>query len=107
MRYRAYKENPNRVKVMPSKIHKLGLFAQQDFKPGDIVTEYVGEIISNKVADQREKNYEKWGIADCYMFRLDENFVIDATQKGNLARFINHSCDENCMAKVESVNANK
>ena len=53
--------------------------------PGDIVCEYVGEIISNKVSDQREKNYEKRGIADCYMFRLDESFVIDATIKGNEA----------------------
>ena len=75
--------------------------------PGDIVCEYVGEIISNKVSDQREKNYEKWGIADCYMFWLDENFVIDATIKGNEARFINHSCDHNCIAKVETISSNK
>jgi len=27
------------------------------------------------------------------MFRLDENYVIDATFKGNEARYLNHSCD--------------
>lgn len=27
------------------------------------------------------------------MFRIDDNLVIDATMKGNAARFINHSCD--------------
>ena len=44
---------------MPSKIHKLGLFAMENINQGDIVCEYVGEIVSNRVADQREKNYEK------------------------------------------------
>lgn len=29
------------------------------------------------------------------MFRIDENFVVDATMKGNAARFINHSCEVN------------
>ena len=27
------------------------------------------------------------------MFRIDDNLVVDATMKGNAARFINHSCD--------------
>jgi len=26
-------------------------------------------------------------------FRVDDDVAIDATKKGNLARFINHSCD--------------
>ena len=40
----------------------------------------------------REKYYESKGIG-CYMFRIDEETVIDATMHGNAARFINHSCD--------------
>lgn len=31
------------------------------------------------------------------MFRIDDNFVIDATKQGNAARFINHSCDVSCV----------
>lgn len=40
----------------------------------------------------REKDYESKGIG-CYMFRIDDDTVIDATMHGNAARFINHSCD--------------
>jgi SET domain-containing protein len=32
------------------------------------------------------------------MFRLDEDTVVDATTRGNIARFINHSCDVRCPA---------
>lgn len=28
--------------------------------------------------------------------RIDNNEVIDPTNSGNIARFINHSCDPNC-----------
>ena len=32
-----------------------------------------------------------------YMFRLDDNRIIDATLQGGLARYVNHSCDPNCV----------
>ncbi|KAJ1639070.1 hypothetical protein T492DRAFT_138275 [Pavlovales sp. CCMP2436] len=35
---------------------------------------------------------------DCYMFRLDDDTVVDATTRGNIARFINHSCDVRAFA---------
>ena len=37
------------------------------------------------------------------MFRLDENRVIDATLEGGLARYINHSCDPNCVAELVQI----
>ena len=87
----------------PSKIHRIGLFTIDDLKPKDIVIEYVGEIIRNEVADLREKNYEETGIGDCYMFRLDMTQIIDATFFGGKARYLNHSCDANCSAKIITV----
>lgn len=64
---------------------------------GDMVIEYAGEVIRAVLADQREKRYEamsgRRGVGGCYMFRIDDNLVVDATLKGNAARFINHSCD--------------
>ena len=32
----------------------------------------------------------------CYMFRIDDMEVVDATMKGSAARFIIHSCDVSC-----------
>lgn len=37
------------------------------------------------------------------MFRLDEERVIDATISGGLARYINHSCNPNCVAEIVEV----
>jgi len=44
------------------------------------------------LCDKREKYYERRNIG-CYMFRIDDYLCVDATMKGNAARFINHSCD--------------
>lgn len=38
-----------------------------------------------------------------YMFRLDEDRVIDATLSGGLARYINHSCNPNCVTEIVEV----
>lgn len=46
------------------------------FTKGDIVIEYVGEVISNKVADFREKEYNTRGFGDCYMFRADLDNIV-------------------------------
>lgn len=54
----------------------------------------------------REKRYvaQNRGV---YMFRVDEEYVIDATMAGGLARYINHSCDPNCSTKILPYNEDK
>lgn len=37
------------------------------------------------------------------MFRLDEERVVDATLSGGLARYINHSCNPNCVTEIVEV----
>ena len=72
-----------------------------------MIIEYVGERIRQPVAEMREKNYVKSGIGSSYLFRVDENNVIDATKKGGIARFINHCCDPSCTAKIIKVGGKK
>lgn len=58
-----------------------------------MVIEYVGQMVRPIVADVREAHYEATGIGSSYLFRIDLDTIIDATKCGNLARFINHSCN--------------
>lgn len=57
-----------------------------------MVVEYAGQVIRSVLCDKREKEYEAKGMG-CYMFRVDDQTVVDATVHGNAARFINHSCE--------------
>jgi histone-lysine N-methyltransferase SETD1 len=69
------------------------LYASKAYKQNDFVIEYIGEKIRNPIADLREEKYIKEGFGDCFLFRIDKNEIIDATFKGNQARYLNHSCD--------------
>lgn len=82
-----------RLKLQRSSIHTWGVFALAPICANEFVIDYVGEKIRSIVADAREANYTAQGIDSSYFFRLDENRVIDATKCGNMARYVNHSCD--------------
>ncbi|KAI9304731.1 hypothetical protein BJ944DRAFT_163042 [Cunninghamella echinulata] len=72
-----------------------GLRTLVPIKQGQLISEYCGEIITEKTCQQRiqtiyrrQKNY--------YFLNYDRGEVIDACTKGSEARFINHGCDPNC-----------
>ncbi|XP_021769399.1 uncharacterized protein LOC110733636 isoform X2 [Chenopodium quinoa] len=97
--------------VYKSGIHALGLYTSQFFQRGAMVVEYVGEIVGYRVADKRETEYlsgrKLQYKSACYFFRIDKEQIIDATCKGGIARFVNHSCQPNCVAKVLTVRGEK
>ena len=83
-----------------------------------MVIEYIGEVIRNEVANRLEKLYQQQVIdkiflninikilvkffqnRGIYMFRIDDDLVVDATMSGGLARYVNHCCNPNCNAEV-------
>ncbi|XP_072939829.1 uncharacterized protein [Epargyreus clarus] len=92
----------NNVYLARSKIQGLGLYAARDLEKHTMVIEYIGEIIRSELSELREKKYEAKN-RGIYMFRLDERRVVDATLSGGLARYINHSCQPNCVAEAVEV----
>ncbi|KAK3025443.1 hypothetical protein RJ639_042169 [Escallonia herrerae] len=76
-----------------SAIHGFGIFAKQPHRAGDMVIEYTGDLVRPPIADRREHLiYNSLVGAGTYMFRIDDERVIDATRAGSIAHLINHSC---------------
>ena len=96
---RARSEISGVVSVRSSKVHGRGLYADCKIDEGQIVAEYVGEYVTQETADRREKLYRLQRRQD-YQFRVSTSLVLDATLKGGCARYINHSCDPNCIANI-------
>ncbi|KAF2200817.1 hypothetical protein GQ43DRAFT_432186 [Delitschia confertaspora ATCC 74209] len=107
MRFNQLKKRKKLVKFDRSAIHNWGLYAEENIAANDMIIEYVGEKVRQRVADLREKKYDMQGVGSSYLFRIDEDTVIDATKMGGIARFINHSCTPNCTAKIIRVDGTK
>jgi len=103
IRFNQLKKRRKLVKFDRSAIHGWGLYAEENIGQNEMIIEYVGEKVRQKVADMREIRYEKQGVGSSYLFRMLDDEIVDATKKGGIARFINHSCSPNCTAKIIKV----
>ncbi|KAL8127823.1 hypothetical protein AgCh_014666 [Apium graveolens] len=76
---------------------KLWLGEAAEFvNKGDFIIEYVGEVISNAMCEQRLWDMKHLGTQNFYLVEVEKDLTIDSTFKGNSSRFLNHSCNPNC-----------
>lgn len=79
-----------------------GVYNKTALKRGDFIHEYLGEVITQEEADRRGCIYDK--VNRSFLFNLTSDTVVDASRKGNKARFLNHcSKDPNCYTKILKV----
>src|SRR5690606_9915292 len=84
------------VSVIKTEQKGYGLRTDKRLEADAFIFEYVGEVIDEPRYHKRRMEYDKEGIKHFYFMSLAKNQFIDATKKGNLARFCNHSCNPNC-----------
>jgi uncharacterized protein len=84
-----------RFTVRRSSIHGLGVFALVSIPKRSRIIEYKGMRISHEEADDLFGE-EQANSPHTMLFTVNDEIVIDATRKGNSARWINHSCAPNC-----------
>lgn len=81
-----------------SRLHGWGVFAAERIPKNKRIIHYAGEKITHRESRAREERYLENGHIWC--FRLNSRWVIDGAVGGNTARFINHSCNPNCYARI-------
>lgn len=80
-----------------------GVVCLNDVVGRTVMTEYVGELTDGAEIARRKQIP---GRLDCYVFKISDDLYIDAEYTGNLSRYINHSCEPNCLSEKIKVDGN-
>lgn len=88
---------PKPYAVRNSAIHGRGVFATRTIRKGAQIIEYRGQRTTWDIGSERQGQDDD-DPNHTFLFELDDGRVIDASVRGNAARWINHSCDPNCEA---------
>jgi SET domain-containing protein len=84
-----------RIVLRRSGIHGRGVYARRMLHEDETVCEYKGERIDDAEAARRYPE-NMAGLNHTFLFGIDDDLNIDGGSKGNIARWINHSCEPNC-----------
>ena len=87
-----------RIVRRQSPIHGNGVFALRDIPKGTPIVEYRGRRLTHAEADRRFGNEVDSG--HTFLFTLNDKYLVDGGDGGNVARWINHSCAPNCQAWI-------
>ena len=79
------------VSKLQSKNKGQSLIIQENCKKNEFVIEYRGKSVSSTDIGE-------------YVMKLGRNQYIDGNIKGNVAKYVNHSCYPNCQLHIVSVN---
>lgn len=88
-----------------SPIHGNGVFAKVPLAEGEPIVEYKGKLITHAQADK--KHHSDIDTGHTFLFSLNEKWIINANEDGNIARWINHSCAPNAIAFVHEHKSGK
>ena len=82
------------IRVKKSRVHGRGVFAKKPIRKGERIIEYTGRrILWSSVPKELDD-------PRMYFFAIgDGKWVIDPSVGGNEAKWINHSCDPNCVIR--------
>ncbi|KAM9331205.1 N-lysine methyltransferase KMT5A [Gastrophryne carolinensis] len=84
-----------------------GVIATRNFRRGQFVVEYHGDLIEITDAKRREAAYAQDSSTGCYMYYfqyLNKTYCVDATKESDrLGRLINHSKNGNCQTKLHDI----
>ena len=87
-----------------SGIHGAGVYARIAIPDGHLIVEYRGERITKAESVRREQarlERIRQGRETCtYIFDLNRRHDLDGRRRGNVSRFINHSCTPNCRSEL-------
>ncbi|XP_015891518.3 histone-lysine N-methyltransferase ASHR3 [Ziziphus jujuba] len=86
-----------KIKIVKTELCGWGVEAGESISKGDFIIEYIGEVIDDALCEQRLWDMKYKGVHNFYMCEIRKDFTIDATYKGNGSRFLNHSCNPNCI----------
>ncbi|THH13484.1 hypothetical protein EW146_g6736 [Bondarzewia mesenterica] len=84
------------IDIVQTEKKGFGLRAAEDLKKDSFIYEYVGDVISHPSFVKRMREYAEEGIRHFYFMMLQKDEYIDATKRGGIGRFANHSCNPNC-----------
>jgi len=92
------------IEVFKTDWKGFGIRARSYIPKDTFLMEYVGEVLDTKQFRKRAKQYSRDEVQHFYFMALSKDFYVDATSKGNISRFINHSCDPNAETQKWTVN---
>ena len=81
-----------RLRLSRSRIHRWGIYAEEDIPANRKVIEYTGEKLNPR--QKRRREHTK------YLFVLDDYWTLDGSVGGSGAEFINHSCEPNLVTRI-------